>query len=171
MARTRSTRQPLFALNLPFALLIARLLFTFAFAGNASSRIIIILLYFACLLKTHTTFANNLRSSRIICSYTLPICSNAFAFIFSAINFHFRVELVARTLEVLIFHFLFLLADKPWQYKLSYTFSRIHSVDMCAVLFHNKKYCGIFWDIRRINFKFRNFSNSWKKKFQNIFQE
>ena len=34
--------------------------------------------FLACLLKTHTAFNNNSRRSRIICSYTLPTCSNAF---------------------------------------------------------------------------------------------
>ena len=81
----------------PFALLIAHSLFTFAFADNTSAGsacIIIISLYFASFFAI--AFANNSRSSRIIGSYTLHICSNAFlrSYLLQS-NFRSRAELVA----------------------------------------------------------------------------
>ena len=80
--RTRPPCQTLFGCTYTFPLLCLLLIRYLHFLLLVILILILSLYYFTlldCLLKTHTAFANNSRSSHIICRYTFPYtCSNAF---------------------------------------------------------------------------------------------
>ena len=107
---THSTRQTLFGITYAYPLFCLLLICCLHLPLLVIPFLLLSLYCFillACLLKTHTAYANNSRSSRIICSYTWPICSNAFLrSYFLQSNFRFRAQLVAQTFEVLLFPFI-----------------------------------------------------------------